>query len=526
MSIAENWIAGLLSVDKLPIKSSRYELVGMAGRGDWGTVYVCKDKEFPAEQSIGIFSDPSKALVAIKVIDPQPLAREQMLKRGIDLETAIKKEAMELANCRNIVPRRFERDENGQGYIVMPYIRTFLSGFMREIRGGIPTEQGLGYIIDIAAGLAEMHTDLHRIHADLKAENIALKDNHALLNDLGNSTVYSSTSPRERMGWPQVRAPEVYAPNGRPTERSDVWGAASLSYKILTGNYILEAELDHGMTPEQLFSDPTRYRKLIKRKLKQVPRQVRKVLARSLELEPLKRQYNGEQLHFELQEAVNSMDAGYAMKRYVKRVAAIALPAAAIVGLIGLNRAMPDGPSPAMLAPPSIVYTASSLTEKPLEYKREDMVLPMYQREIGNAATRGFDVFLQQTNDREVAYLTAQFEQASCRVKKHCYAFPNSMTERFEANATPKERESISGYEPVFYNIRAGLAQARRSDGKVDLEDALAIAYVGPEKVLEAKIVSGSNDFKQYIGAVDGNNEAIISAEDRTFITAWLSYVR
>jgi serine/threonine protein kinase len=400
-------------IDNPPIKSQRYRLRGRAGRGSWGRVYVFEDKEFPGN------SLTNQGLVAIKVIEPSAAAREQMQERGIEtLEEVIKKECAELANCRSIVPRRFERDETGKGYIVMPYIPTFLSDLMRELRTNIPQKQGLGYILSIAEGLAEAHTELRIVHGDLKKENVAIKNQNALLTDFGSSTAYNGKSPRERLGEMQTRAPEVYDENSRPSARSDVWGAASLSYAILTGSYIFEAEFSHGVTPEEIFGDAKQYKKLVKQKLKRVPKQIRKVLERSLELEPLKRQYNGEQLHFELQEAINNMDEEHAMRKYVKKVMAIALPAAAAVGIFGLTRLVPDEPSPAMMKPPTIIYTTASLNEKPLEYIREDIALPMYRREIG-AAVIGFEPQLQHTKDRQVAYLAAQFEQASCLVNKH-----------------------------------------------------------------------------------------------------------
>src|SRR4030043_1637178 len=89
------------------IKSERYTIKGLLGRGCWGRVFEGYDKLLEQE-------------VAIKILDPLNATVEQMIYRNLDEFNAMRKEGGKLTACANIVPRRFEVDAHGKPFIVMP----------------------------------------------------------------------------------------------------------------------------------------------------------------------------------------------------------------------------------------------------------------------------------------------------------------------------------------------------------------------------------------------------------------------
>src|SRR3989344_9372362 len=96
------------AIERKPVlRTNRYEIGKEIGRGCWGTVYAAKDNETGQE-------------VAIKVFDPNEIAKEQMRHRNIDPYEVMRKEGGKLANLPNVVPRRLEVDEDGNRFVVMP----------------------------------------------------------------------------------------------------------------------------------------------------------------------------------------------------------------------------------------------------------------------------------------------------------------------------------------------------------------------------------------------------------------------
>ena len=85
------------------LDAPRYELKEVIGSGTWGDVYSAKDTALDQE-------------VAIKVLNPTPTARKQMLERNLTPFEAMSKEGG-LSACSYVVPRSFELDGNGKYYI-------------------------------------------------------------------------------------------------------------------------------------------------------------------------------------------------------------------------------------------------------------------------------------------------------------------------------------------------------------------------------------------------------------------------
>jgi tRNA A-37 threonylcarbamoyl transferase component Bud32 len=89
---------------------------------------------------------------------------------------------------------------------------------------------------DVCSGLRDLH-DQHRVHCDLKLDNIGIRDDgHAVVIDLGNSIDISR--PYRYLvnpGSPRTRAPELFGRGVSPTVRSDIWSLGCSIFALVTG---------------------------------------------------------------------------------------------------------------------------------------------------------------------------------------------------------------------------------------------------------------------------------------------------
>ena len=235
--IRERTLDSVINKVDAPIYSDRYELLGQAGRGCWGVVYKAMDNEAGEDK-----------FVAIKVHDPTDTARKQMVERELTLLDAVKKEGKELKACANVVPRKIEKDLNGRHFIVMPYYERFFSDVLKE--KGLPIEDIIGYARDLANGISEIHKYYGMVHCDIKPDNIAVdEDGKLLISDLGTSTYVSrgSANKRDHMGHIYTRAPLLFSQGAHPQKFCDHYSFGSLLYKMFTGKYLFEEEIDEAM---------------------------------------------------------------------------------------------------------------------------------------------------------------------------------------------------------------------------------------------------------------------------------------
>jgi len=99
----------------------------------------------------------------------------------------------------------------------------------------------------------------------------------------------------------------------------------------------------------------------------------------------------------------------------------------------------------------------------------------------------------------------------------------------FKQAYTPEERDAesmkLNGVWPYWTcAVEDALAKSKTVNGKVDLEDVMAISRLGPDIILEAKRISGSNDWRDYRNAKRMNLEYVIPEPEQNLINTWLSY--
>ena len=305
----------------------RYKIGGMRGSGAWGIVYSAIDS----------YTDEN---VAIKIIAPNELAQHQMDERKLTETDAVRKEVLTFTTASHIVPRKFER-EGDTSFIVMPEYERTLADILQDdgnrkwVGHGISKEDADKYLLDIATGLCETHTKMRRAHGDVKADNIMLDGNAALMTDFGSSTTISinnSGNPRDNIGFLYTRAPEVFKKGGRPNKESDVWAWASLAYRMYSGNYPFEEELKNN--PDFYQDAGTEYvDSLMEKKLKKIPASMRRVIQRAGKSSPKMRPSSMDELI--------SMFKSSTKKSFIRQKPVLSgLFAAAAVGAMGLFAAL------------------------------------------------------------------------------------------------------------------------------------------------------------------------------------------
>ncbi len=527
----------------------RYELTKFLGEGQWGVVCEAHDNTLDMD-------------VALKILAPTELAKRQMKHRKLNMEKIVKNEAGKLIPCSNVVPRSYGKDKLGNNYIVMDVYENDLAEELGEKEGddfrlslnnkSLKLDDILEISTDIATGLAEIHEKHERVHGDLKPANVQKKYGHWFINDLGTSqSIFGRTgSPRDNMGEICTRAPECASCSSKPTKESDVWSFGSLMYRMFSGEYILEDELRKGDNPESTLIELNKklendedYReefvKKINKKIKKnVPRQLRSFIQKALNIDPDKRQCDGERLQSELQKIRENMNLS---KQMAKKLRMFGYPAAAIAILwawgkfiqTSTNVSMPSNPSRAIYMP------APNTDQKPISFVYSEENIPSHPRYLGLMFEGPPSLFVGMSSEgkKYIENLLDAYEKAA-KVER-IYMDRNGMITDAQyqmwQSYGPHDAIGTSQVPPEFampeksieYGLSAGeikdsssVYANRATDKKinyVDLEKALTIARIGLPAYAEAVEEKGPK-FANYINASN------INQKDSEFIKTWLSY--
>jgi len=534
-----------MSKEKCPIRSNRYTTGVVLGQGTWGTVFAAEDKF-------------TGARVALKVLTPIELAKQQMNHRNLDPIKVMQREAGFRAS-RHVLPRMYDLDEEGKPFIIMPLCRGTLAGLLHEsrprglrnsINKGYPDKKrGFQYMKDILAGLEEMHSVYHRTYGDWKPENIMVDENdRAILNDLGTASCISvgrSASPRDNMGHLQTRAQELFQKGAHPEIKSDIYGATALLYRIQTGEYPLEPEFEEVLdgiedplkAEEQIKDFLEKEKRSINKRIrdkinKSIPREFRSFYENGLNFDPSARYAEASKVRKAFDNAILRSSTEYRCREAIRKQAVVWGIPLFLLGVMGVggylkkfNKNLP--PKPSLQGP---LYLPKSPDEKVEEFDVEDIDLPG----ISNGSvvdTREIDrMAAHVAHDRTTAYLLAQYDRTARHFGRLNMDFQNDTQFRvWAAHANPSERgigsSYLRGHYMVARNIEVALNQAKLPNGNIDLEDACAIARVGIDKINLAKRACGSFDYEDYISAKDSNGQEIIPQKEQMFLNQWLAYV-
>ncbi len=511
------------------IDSERYTLGRVLGKGTWGKVYEAEDS-LTGKQ------------VAVKVLDPNDLAREQMQHRELSEMRVAVNEDRKLMACSNVVPGVVEVDRKGRPYIVMPRYRRFMSDLLNDngnrsfLGNGFNLEQILKFSEGIANGISEMHSKLRRAHGDIKPDNLAVSEKgDVLVNDLGSSTCASlsrRSSPRDNVGFLYTRAPECFRADGHPGEKSDVWAFGSLMYRMFTGKYILEEELSSAESPAAFMTELKEddYDDLVKRKLKKVPRKFRKFLGRCLSYSPYPRFYTGEEMKQGLERVVENLNGWKVLKSHSKKLG-LGLGVPMVVAGLLAYAAVTHEPQELTIPQTNIqgpLYIPRDPDEKVIEFAREDVKdLPPVAR--GYLLNPDETSIKRPTDNRVAACLLKSYLQTAIAIgalyadiyteeQAALYSLSNYQKGNIGHGTVDNPR-----FEIPARSIEFGLEKAVRPDGKVDLEDALVIARIGLDKWNKARRTANSSEFRDYITAKNSEGKYIIPEKEQRFVNQWLA---
>ncbi len=213
--------------DMVGIVLGHYRILRQIGYGGMSTVFLAED--------INLGRD-----VAVKVFWPRPGETKDFLRR-------FSREARVLAQLDhpNILPVYDYGEQDGQAYLVMPYMSGgSLKDKLKE-RNALPPAEAIHLTIEMLNALQYAH-ERGLIHRDIKPGNMLFKsDSKLMLCDFGLVKVISpeteGKSPFETTsetgpaitGTPEYMAPEQI--NGHPTYTSDIYSIGIVLYEMLTG---------------------------------------------------------------------------------------------------------------------------------------------------------------------------------------------------------------------------------------------------------------------------------------------------
>ncbi len=480
---------------------------------------------------VDVYEDQGGQEWAIKIFSPNEIARAQMDQRGWTEEDVMRREAIPLdAAAHNVVPRLIERDGKGTMYIAMPVYEGDLSSRMYSL----DLNSSLKIAKEVATALKYIHSHNEyngnffgnpRVHGDVKPSNILIKNGRANLGDLGSTTCISiggSGSERGPHGDINYRAPECFKEDAKPSTRADIWSLGAILYEGIAKEGIYEG-LDPG--DENL-------PKSISKKLRKVPRKLRPFLKKCLAVSEWNRFNSGDEALKELEKIIDSLGAKKTIRDYARKwTIPIGLPLA-LSGLLVYGAAtyepqkleMPKANIQGMLYPPT-----NSKEEQKIEFEKEEIDNLPKVSDGGMAfsgLTRNAKIV---TNNRIVAYLTksyAQTQMARGMMRGGTYNDYQFRTYLAYTNHDERQFGGLNGTPwPIWAkSIEVALNQAKTGDGKVDLEDVMAISILGVDLVNQAKRASGSFDYKDYRTAKNSAGKYLISQREQNFINAWLAY--
>jgi tetratricopeptide (TPR) repeat protein len=202
--------------------ASRYEIVGMLGKGGMGMVYRANDQLLDE-------------VVAIKVLRNELMGAQGMAER-FRSEIKLARKVSHPNVCRI---HEYGQD-GGVSYISMALIEgTNLRKLLLLHTEGLPRDQAFQVAIQVAEGLQAIH-DVGIIHRDLKTANVAVESSGQVrLMDFGiakeSSGAGSLTATGEVMGTPEYMSPEQC--RGQSLDfKSDIYSLGILIYEVFTGH--------------------------------------------------------------------------------------------------------------------------------------------------------------------------------------------------------------------------------------------------------------------------------------------------
>jgi hypothetical protein len=270
-----------------------YEIQSLLGSGGMGEVYLARDTRL-------------QRTVAIKILPAH-------LSSNPDLHARFVQEAKSISSLQhpNICVVHDIGSQDGLDYMVMEY----LSGQTLDKvipRGGLPPNLAVKYAVQMADALARAHA-AGIVHRDLKPANIMVDDSGLIkVLDFGLAKLAAAESPADDISATITGTATATTPGmivgtlaymspeqaeGKPIDaRSDVFSFGAVFYEMLTGKKAFEADSSAALLAAVMRDDP----KPVSELRRDVPAELRGIVARCLKKNPADRYASGSELFQEL----------------------------------------------------------------------------------------------------------------------------------------------------------------------------------------------------------------------------------
>ena len=203
------------------VRTERFELKDLIGRGGMGDVFRAWDRELEVEVAL-------KSLRQAAAREPRVLAR---FKTEVKLARRIKH--VNVAQVYDLA------EQGGCRYLSMEFVEGKTLAAILKTRGGLPLHVALGLMRQICSGVQAAH-DEGVTHRDLKPQNVMIRrrNGRACILDFGIAREEGGTEEATEvgviLGSPQYMSYEQLA--GLPVgPRSDVFQLGILLFEMVTG---------------------------------------------------------------------------------------------------------------------------------------------------------------------------------------------------------------------------------------------------------------------------------------------------
>jgi len=144
----------------------------------------------------------------------------------------------------------------------MPYLEGESLGGRLRREGGLPLEEGVRILREVADALAFAH-ERGIVHRDIKPENVMLTGGHAVVTDFGVAKAVSEsagdgglTTAGMAVGTPAYMAPEQVAADPATDHRADIYALGTLAYELLAGRTPFTGLTPQGFLAAQIVTKP------------------------------------------------------------------------------------------------------------------------------------------------------------------------------------------------------------------------------------------------------------------------------